>query len=81
MENHQGELIDEPKEICETSQENFGQLFGWTWHWSDSRLDLKDFLIELSRLSERDMKNCDGSIAPEEMMDAMIDCGLDGGYP
>lgn len=75
MENNQGELIDELKEMCITFQEYIGQHFRES-DGLDSRLNLTDVLTGILPLTEQDVENCDGSITPDETMEAMADCSI-----
>lgn len=71
--NQQDESIDESKVMFKTFQEHFGLLFVVS-EGPDSKLDFTDFLAELPCILGRDVKSCEGSITPDVVIEAMVDC-------
>lgn len=79
--NQQGGLIEEPEEIGKTFQGHFGQLSFLNGgeegsDGADSMLDLMDFLAVLLHLLGLDAECCEGSVTPEEVTEALVDCGV-----
>lgn len=64
--NQQSNLLHEPKEIHETFQECFPQLFGEKW-WTGGQEDLTNFLAELPCLSGQEVDGCEGLITAVEV--------------
>lgn len=71
----QGQLIDEPEEMCKSFQEQFGQFFVGSDR-PDITMNLKDFLIVLPRFSGQDVEGCEGSITPKKAIKGMAHYGL-----